>query len=52
MTAFRQESVVVDKAPERDQLVEGTGIAVVSNNARESHHGDAYILTGRCLPGS
>jgi hypothetical protein len=52
VTGLRQEDVVVDEAPERDQLVQAASVVVVPKDAGQSHHVDTSIFTGRCLPGS
>ncbi len=52
VTGLRQEHVVVDEAPERDQLIQAAGVVVVAKDAGEFQHADTSTFTRRCLPGS
>src|SRR4051812_41066024 len=52
MAGLRQEHLVVDEAPQCDQLVYTACVAVVPKDAGEPHHADTSRSTRRCLPGS
>ena len=44
--ASELKDLVVDEAPQRDQLVQCPGVVVVPKDAGQSHHDDTSIVTG------
>ena len=52
MAGFREERRVVDEAPEREEAVHASRVAVVAEDASDAHHDATSTSTRSCLPGS
>jgi hypothetical protein len=52
LAGLRHERLVSDEAPQRKQRVDAAGIAVVTEDARDLHHGATSTSNRSCFPGS